>query len=893
VSQLEELYVLLTADTIGFQKGMASAEASSKRLQAQNDLSVAGIGKFALGVGVAGLAVGAGLTKMAGTFQQQMLLVRTQAGDTTDNIAHLSQQVLQLAGSVGQSPDALAQGLFHLASAGFTGKTAMDMLTAGAKLAAVGQSDFETTMQAVIFTMRAGLPDIHNASDAVSMLNAIVGNGDMHMQDLASAMGSGILPVAAQFGVSMQSVGAALAFMTDRGTPADQATTRLRMSLSLMAAPTKLATKLLEDAGVGSAAATYQVNAMTEALHKGGVSTSQLADDLKQPDGILVALSDLKKHLDDAGVSASMQEALLSRAFGGGKSGGTIMELYGQLALLKQKYDQIGKSSGDFANAWTLQSQTFDQRTKDAAAAGQALAITWGNVLLPVGTQVMTFLGDTAQLLGGNATATANADKPAQAFASTLKDIGGFLSHDVLPPLETFGKWMVDHRQVAEGIGAALASWWAIDKIHGWVSAASGAFRTVAGLIPGLGGGGASPLSKLAPQDVFVTNWEMMAGGKVLPGLPGVGVGAAEGAGGATAVEEVAAMGGASGLATIAGVAATAALPALVALGIFAALTGKPLDPNGPLKPGWANSDTHVGSAGQHKPSGALGTGRGGGDLFHPAGTLGTQPMGSGLGQLPGGSPAQEMSDLAQMIKDGRITTQKQKDVFVKYWAAAAKASRDTFDRQNYIGEKLRDIGGSSAALAGQWLGQEGPTVKALLDISTKMGGVADKSDKMSVAMGVLRTGSENLAGSPVWLTTNTLNSIADNVHGMGTSVGGAAGDARLFAKYAQEAEQNIQDFQQSLAPLLKITKTAYSTGLGALRTELGGNLNANPTTLGTGPPAGYNPGGSGNGNGNVRVHVAGDLHIHGVQNAAQLFDELRNVGLSRQASGRIPGLWN
>jgi len=129
----------------------------------------------------------------------------------------------------------------------------------------------------------------------MGVMNAIVGAGNMRMADLTGALSTGILSVAKTFGVSIESVGAALADMTHQGIPAEEAATRLRMTLSLLGAPTTKA------AG---------------ALKSIGLSTTDLAAAMRGPDGILGAVTLLRQHLDNSGLSATQTAALLSHAFG-------------------------------------------------------------------------------------------------------------------------------------------------------------------------------------------------------------------------------------------------------------------------------------------------------------------------------------------------------------------------------------------------------------------------------------------------------------------------------------------------------------------------------------------------------------------------------------------------
>ena len=285
------------------------------------------------GIGIAAAAIGIGVTsvKMAATFQQSVTLIKTQANDTTDSFQSISDHLTSMAGTVGQTPNALATAMFHAASAGITGAKAYALVKDSAELAAVGQSNLEDTTNSMVAVYKSYYGNVTNAKEATAdmastqgMLNAIVGDGNMRMNDLNSAISTGIMPTAATFGVSLQSVGASLDYLTNKGMPANKATQSLRMGMILMAAPTAKATKLLTDMGETSAQAASDSSFMQQAFEGAGITTTQLANDLQQPNGITVALTDMKTKMTAAGVSAQEQAAVITRAFGGGRSGNSF-----------------------------------------------------------------------------------------------------------------------------------------------------------------------------------------------------------------------------------------------------------------------------------------------------------------------------------------------------------------------------------------------------------------------------------------------------------------------------------------------------------------------------------------------------------------------------------------
>src|SRR5581483_8089185 len=210
----------------------------------------AGSSAMFLGLGAAVLGVGYESVKMASGFDQAMEMVHTQAGASQQEVDKLKGSVLALAPAVGMGPEQLATGLYHIESAGFRGAQAMDILTASAKLAQIGQSDFETTAQAVVGVMASQIKGVKDAADAGNLLNTTVGMGDMKMQQLAEAIGTGILPKAAAARLSFEDVGAALSSLTDTATPANEAATRLGMTFSMMSAPTAKAKAAYEAIGM-------------------------------------------------------------------------------------------------------------------------------------------------------------------------------------------------------------------------------------------------------------------------------------------------------------------------------------------------------------------------------------------------------------------------------------------------------------------------------------------------------------------------------------------------------------------------------------------------------------------------------------------------------------------
>lgn len=355
----------LVADTAEFSAALGASTAKLEGFEAANK-KLAGAGKVAMGA-LALAAAGAAIESvhLAANFDQAMELIHTQAGAAQSEVEGLKQKVLDLAPTVGIGPEKLAEGLYHIESTGFRGKAALDILTASAKLAAMGLADLDTVTFAMSGTMSVGLKDIRDAADATNYLNTIVGMGDMKMDKLASAIGTGVLPSFKSAGLGMTDFGAALATITDNSVGADEAATRLRMTVSLMAAPS---------------------HAATVALSQIGLSSTQLAQDMRQPNGLLVAVMDLKTHLEESGKTAVEQNAIVEKAFGGGRTSSAILTLLEESDRLKSKYGQLGTEATRAKTAdeaWAQQQKQFSQQMHQVSAELQSIGVTVGNFLIP------------------------------------------------------------------------------------------------------------------------------------------------------------------------------------------------------------------------------------------------------------------------------------------------------------------------------------------------------------------------------------------------------------------------------------------------------------------------------------------------------------------------------
>ena len=370
------LLVEIVGDASSLQRALGSASASADGFGAKMTAAGGRISSFGktmtrdMTLPIVGL--GAVAAKTAIDFQASMELIHTQAGVGQKAVDSMSKSVVAMAGSVATGPDELSKGLFHLASQGLRGKQALDALRIAAEGAKVGQANLEDVTNALGAVISGKLvAGAGGFNKAMGILNATVGAGDMRMQDLADAMGTGLPAKAELAGVSLRDVGAALAVFGDNNIRGAAAGTLLNSTIRLMAGPSDKAAKSMEAIGL---------------------SATQLGEDLRSK-GIVGAVEDLKTHLE--GMSKTEQFASLTHMFGGKQAGG-VMLLIDQLDRLKSKVKAVDDGGNKFSSDWQAYTKTTAYHLASVGAQMQATGVTLGDVLLPIVAKGADIVGSLA-----------------------------------------------------------------------------------------------------------------------------------------------------------------------------------------------------------------------------------------------------------------------------------------------------------------------------------------------------------------------------------------------------------------------------------------------------------------------------------------------------------------
>ena len=353
------------------QARMAGSSMSASMLAASASMRRAGTSIAATGASLSKyvtlpiVAVGAVSAVAAAKFDDSMNLIRTQAGGSAKDVEYLKEKVLELGAEGQHGPAELSDALYHLKSVGLGNAKAMAALTASERLASVGHADLEATTNAVAGAYKSGIEGARSFGGAVGTLNAIIGAGNMRMEDLNAALGTGFLVNAQQFGVSLESVGSALAMMTSRGIPATRSAMALKMAFAGIAAPSAKAEKIMSDLGLSS-------KDLAQTMREGGLQPAmqKIADSLK-------------------GMSKTEATQKLTQMFGA-KSSQAILTLLGNLKDYDKTLKQVHGNAGKFDAAAAAQAKETTAKWAKFKSTMSTVAIQIGDVLLPALTQIAT-----------------------------------------------------------------------------------------------------------------------------------------------------------------------------------------------------------------------------------------------------------------------------------------------------------------------------------------------------------------------------------------------------------------------------------------------------------------------------------------------------------------------
>jgi TP901 family phage tail tape measure protein len=377
-------------------------------------------------------AVGYESIKLATTFQAAMMRIQTYAGASATEVNNMKEALLSNAGFMPQGPIQAAEALYHLESIGLRGARALDALKVASIAAGAGEASLTDATTALGGVLVSNIQGAQNTSSAMAYLVAIAGQGNMTLQDLNNALGTGLAAKASALGVSLREIGAAMTVMVDRGVPARRSATYLGATMALMSAPSKSA---------------------QDAITQMGISWQWMSHELDKPGGFIAVINKLHERMQAMGREAFTP--LLLSAFGRSRQSTGIQvlvtSLLGHTSTINQKYAQIEQAHKDSLDRMALYQQTAQYKLHTALSEVEADFIRLGSGVAP---GVATDLKEVANVITDIANAFSGLPEPAKRALGILA-VGATITGPMLLLLDTVLKVSRAVRGMMAGPGAA------------------------------------------------------------------------------------------------------------------------------------------------------------------------------------------------------------------------------------------------------------------------------------------------------------------------------------------------------------------------------------------------------------------------------------------------------
>ena len=207
-------------------------------------------------------------TTQALAFNKAMTQVSTIVDKTTGEIAGLREEVLGLAREFGLNELDVAKGLYFTLSSGIEDTAdALRLVRSANELAVAGFADSQQVIDLLTTTINAYGLAVGDAGRLNDIFFATVKSGKAELPELAASLGT-VLPIAAQMGVRLEEVNAAVATLTLGGRKADIATTGLRQVLINLLNPTADAQAIIR--GLDEQLGIFGGKTLPEILKQGG-----------------------------------------------------------------------------------------------------------------------------------------------------------------------------------------------------------------------------------------------------------------------------------------------------------------------------------------------------------------------------------------------------------------------------------------------------------------------------------------------------------------------------------------------------------------------------------------------------------------------------------------------
>jgi len=444
------LQAVITADTRRFEDGLSGAQKGLKGFGASAGAAMS-VATKAIDVAI-DAAVGLAKSTVGAAVDWDKAF-RNIESVTKRSTTSIQKQILNMRSAVA-GPMELADAMYDIVGGVADASVHMAILEAANKTAEAGAANLKATTQGLISVMNSYKFSATQAAFASDVLTQTVAKGVGSMDQFVAAM-SPIAGLAASLGIKFDDLGAAMAFMTTKGSTAAQAGTQAQAAMTALLKPNAQMNDLLKKVNVSQTNATSAQGKWVTTTKMSGAEMAKANDALAKSQAQLARMQGKKNKdaLDNYNISKKQAEvtALQNKVMSGGQSvkqwvtaSGSaqkvtaewLIKTYGLVGALNKLKEAAGGSSqkmaealgsvealrafvaltgGDFAEfekdfkdglagatdaarEIQLKSVSAQFETFKHTLEGAALAI--GSVVLPALNGLFTFLNNAATTVG-------------------------------------------------------------------------------------------------------------------------------------------------------------------------------------------------------------------------------------------------------------------------------------------------------------------------------------------------------------------------------------------------------------------------------------------------------------------------------------------------------------
>jgi len=387
-------------------------------------------GKNVLKLDAALLALVAGGIALAiresSNFNKEFALISTSVEATGNDLARYRDEVLQYSTTSVKSISDVNAALYTAAQAGIQWGDSLDFMSKAEQLAVANNANLNTTVDLLTGTMNAygySVKDVGHLNDVFFTSTLI---GKQTIDDLGQSMGQ-VVGVAANFGVSFESLSAAVTTLTAKGMQTADAITAVKGVITSLAAPSREASDAAKAMGLDFSVAALKSEGLEGMLQKVLVATGGNADKM-------------------------------TLLFGNVRALNGAMQLTGDgMTFFNDALKKINESTGSTEAAYKKMADTFANQSQMVINTAKVMMIEIGTRLEETAAK---YAGSFALLLSGIAkgidAGTFNGlfavfDEFATRFAASMGKIAESMP-DVMANLD-FSKLIEAMRNVGEAIG--------------------------------------------------------------------------------------------------------------------------------------------------------------------------------------------------------------------------------------------------------------------------------------------------------------------------------------------------------------------------------------------------------------------------------------------------------